>query len=174
MPIPTRGHPCPLKVRKKLFFPTAESGPARTTQVMAAKAVCARCPVREQCLAEALARIPYGIAGGLTEHERRTLRRGTTCRHPTRSAQLETVLRDGLPRGLTARSAGQERARVGRALLAAGRTARQVARACGVSTRTVQRWAGEGSAAATGLPSGSSQHTTAEQAPEHRKGSEAR
>src|SRR4051794_14169037 len=54
-------------------LPPAESGPARIMQVAAAKAVCARCPVREQCLTEALARIPYGIAGGLTEHERRRL-----------------------------------------------------------------------------------------------------
>ena len=58
----------------ELFFPAAESGPARDAQVAAAKAVCARCPVRAECLTEALARIPYGIAGGLTEHERRRLR----------------------------------------------------------------------------------------------------
>ncbi len=57
------------------FFPTAEDGPDRHAQVTAAKAVCARCPVRAECLAEALARIPYGVAGGLTEHERRQLRR---------------------------------------------------------------------------------------------------
>lgn len=167
-------------VQKKLFFPTAESGPARTMQVAAAKAVCARCPVREQCLIEALARIPYGIAGGLTEHERRALRRRTTTSgQSARAVSLdastgEAALQDGLLGGLTARSAGQERARIGRALLASGRTSRQVARACGVSTRTAQRWAGEGSTAATGLPSGSPQHTTARQAHEHRKGSDAR
>jgi transcription factor WhiB len=49
----------------ELFFPTAESGPARTAQVAAAKAVCARCPVRQACLDEALRRIPYGICGGV-------------------------------------------------------------------------------------------------------------
>ena len=67
----------------ELFFPTAESGPVRAGQVAAAKAVCARCPVRAACLAEALARIPYGIAGGLTEYERRRLRAGdrATARH---------------------------------------------------------------------------------------------
>ena len=127
-----------------------------------------------------MARIPYGIAGGLTEHERRTLRRRATTSgqpaHPpaAEAAVVEAVLRDGLPGGLTARSAGQERARVGRALLSAGRSTRQVARTCGVSTRTVQRWAGEGSTAATGLPSGSPQHTTARQPHEHRKGPDAR
>ena len=49
--------------------------PARCydAQVVAAKRVCAGCPVRPECLTEALVRIPYGIAGGLTEDERRTL-----------------------------------------------------------------------------------------------------
>ena len=61
----------------ELFFPTAESGLAYRAQVAEAKAVCGRCPVRADCLAEALARIPYGIAGGLTEHERQRLRTGT-------------------------------------------------------------------------------------------------
>ncbi len=59
----------------ELFFPVAETGPAYDAQVAAAKAVCAGCPVVAECLAEALARIPYGIAGGLTESERRALRR---------------------------------------------------------------------------------------------------
>ncbi len=59
----------------ELFYPAAESGPVHDAQVAAAKAVCRRCPVVASCLAEALARIPYGIAGGLTEDERRALRR---------------------------------------------------------------------------------------------------
>jgi hypothetical protein len=58
-----------------LFFPAAATGPAYTEQVTAAKAVCAGCPVVAECLAEALARIPDGIAGGLTADERRALRR---------------------------------------------------------------------------------------------------
>jgi WhiB family transcriptional regulator, redox-sensing transcriptional regulator len=41
-----------------------------------AKAVCARCPVRVECLAEAMAnREPFGVWGGLSEKERRALRR---------------------------------------------------------------------------------------------------
>jgi S-DNA-T family DNA segregation ATPase FtsK/SpoIIIE len=40
--------------------------------------VCARCPVRSECLTDALSRIPHGIAGGLTADERRALR------HPVR------------------------------------------------------------------------------------------
>ncbi len=62
-------------VDPELFYPAAEDGPSLRAQVTAAKAVCAGCPVRVECLAEALARIPYGVAGGLTEHERRQLRR---------------------------------------------------------------------------------------------------
>jgi hypothetical protein len=60
-------------VDPELFFPTAETGPVYDAQVIAAKRVCAGCPVRPECLTEALVRIPYGIAGGLTEDERRTL-----------------------------------------------------------------------------------------------------
>jgi len=39
-----------------------------------AKAVCATCPVRAECLAEALDnKIEWGVWGGLTERERRAL-----------------------------------------------------------------------------------------------------
>ena len=77
----------PEKVQKKLFFPTAEPGPGYRAQVAEAKAVCRRCPVRADCLAEALARIPYGIAGGLTEHQRRRLRTAT----PTTTTAVATA-----------------------------------------------------------------------------------
>lgn len=41
-----------------------------------AKSICARCPVREPCLAYALRiREPHGVWGGLTELERRQLLR---------------------------------------------------------------------------------------------------
>ena len=64
-----------LGVDPELFFPVAEAGPVLDAQVAAAKAVCRRCPVVAECLAEARARIPYGVAGGLTEDERRALAR---------------------------------------------------------------------------------------------------
>ena len=82
-----------------------------------AKAVCASCPVRAECLAEALARIPYGIAGGLTEQERAALRRRSrTITGSAARLDTETVL-------------------------ATGRTHRQVAPACEVRARTSQQWA---------------------------------
>ncbi|OZM80047.1 WhiB family transcriptional regulator [Pseudonocardia sp. MH-G8] len=60
-----------------LFFPTAAPGtPAHDRQAAPAKKVCRRCPVTADCLAEAFARIPNGVAGGLTEHEREQARRG--------------------------------------------------------------------------------------------------
>jgi WhiB family redox-sensing transcriptional regulator len=41
-----------------------------------AKAVCAGCPVRTECLADALDnRIEFGVWGGMTERERRALLR---------------------------------------------------------------------------------------------------
>jgi WhiB family transcriptional regulator, redox-sensing transcriptional regulator len=57
-----------------LFFPISAAGPARV-QVERAKAVCAGCPVRSDCLRYALAAGPLqGVWGGLTEEERRLLR----------------------------------------------------------------------------------------------------
>lgn len=54
----------------ELFFPVTDIGPG-ATQVDEAKSVCARCPVREQCLRSALDNgLNYGIFGGMTEQER--------------------------------------------------------------------------------------------------------
>lgn len=54
------------------FFP--EPGPGIGEDNAAAKRVCARCPVRAQCLGYALAHAePEGIWGGLTAPERRRL-----------------------------------------------------------------------------------------------------
>ncbi len=54
----------------KMFFPDSDE------EAEAAKAVCASCPVRIECLEFALAtRQEDGVWGGLTELERRRLRR---------------------------------------------------------------------------------------------------
>ncbi len=60
----------------ELFFSVAVSGLVLERQVAEAKAVCGGCAVRAECLADALVGLPYGIAGGLTEGERRGLRTG--------------------------------------------------------------------------------------------------
>ena len=58
----------------ELFHPVASGGPA-LLEVARAKAVCAFCPVKPECLAWALARGEYGIWGGATENERREMKR---------------------------------------------------------------------------------------------------
>ena len=59
----------------ELFFPVGTSGPA-LLQITEAKAVCGRCPVRAECLDWALRTgQDAGIWGGMSEDERRALRR---------------------------------------------------------------------------------------------------
>jgi len=59
----------------ELFFPAGISG-AALDQAQQAKAICAGCPVRAQCLDWALTtHQDAGIWGGLTEDERRQRRR---------------------------------------------------------------------------------------------------
>ena len=54
----------------ELFFPVAARGPA-TGEIARAKAVCATCRVRRQCLQYALATHQmHGVWGGTTEDER--------------------------------------------------------------------------------------------------------
>ncbi|MEU9270930.1 WhiB family transcriptional regulator [Streptomyces sp. NBC_00080] len=58
-----------------LFFPIGTSGPA-LLQTEQAKAVCRRCPVREQCLEWAMETDQtLGVWGGTSENERRALKR---------------------------------------------------------------------------------------------------
>jgi len=62
----------------ELFFhPEGERGPRRANREAAAKAVCASCPVRRECLDHALeSGEPYGVWGGLSEGEREELLHG--------------------------------------------------------------------------------------------------
>ncbi|WP_025273766.1 WhiB family transcriptional regulator [Haloglycomyces albus] len=70
----------------ELFFPIGDTGPA-LVQVEKAKAVCNRCPVREQCLQWALASgQDAGVWGGLSEVERRELKRRSSLQ--TLAAQV--------------------------------------------------------------------------------------
>jgi WhiB family redox-sensing transcriptional regulator len=57
-----------------LFFPITASGPA-LQQITQAKAICTRCPVRQECLQFALATHQvHGVWGGTSEEERQVLR----------------------------------------------------------------------------------------------------
>ena len=59
----------------ELFFPIGTTGPA-AAQTDAAKAVCMQCEVRTECLEWAMATgQDAGVWGGLSEDERRALRR---------------------------------------------------------------------------------------------------
>jgi len=59
----------------ELFFPVGNSGPA-LLQAAEAKTVCRRCPVVADCLAWALeSGQDAGVWGGMTEDERRALKR---------------------------------------------------------------------------------------------------
>lgn len=55
----------------ELWFPVG-TGPLAQRQIAQAKALCRRCPVRDECRADAA---PYGIWGGTTEDERDAARR---------------------------------------------------------------------------------------------------
>jgi WhiB family redox-sensing transcriptional regulator len=61
----------------RLFFHTeGERGAARRGRDEAARAVCAGCPVIEQCRRHAITvREPYGVWGGLTEDDRGQIHR---------------------------------------------------------------------------------------------------
>lgn len=59
----------------ELFFPVGNTGQA-LTQIREAKAVCRRCEVVEACLQLAIdSNKDGGVFGGLSEDERRSLRR---------------------------------------------------------------------------------------------------
>lgn len=62
----------------ELFFPVGTSGPA-LSQVAQAKTVCHRCTVASDCLSWALASgQDAGVWGGMSEDERRALKRRRT------------------------------------------------------------------------------------------------
>jgi WhiB family redox-sensing transcriptional regulator len=75
-----------------LFFPVSSTGRS-LEQVARAKAVCAACIVRRQCLQYALAaNETHGVWGGMTEEERRRLgSRVRRIRQAVRSGSLAGV-----------------------------------------------------------------------------------
>jgi WhiB family transcriptional regulator, redox-sensing transcriptional regulator len=78
-------------VDPKLFFPPEnEQGGARRERTSAAKAICASCPVIQQCRQHGLAvREPCGVWGGLGEDDREAIYRAQRS-HATAVAPDET------------------------------------------------------------------------------------
>ena len=67
-----------LGSRSDVFFPVESSRGGRRSQnrVIAAKRICASCPVRSECLSYAVTTIqPDGVWGGTTPEERQKLRK---------------------------------------------------------------------------------------------------
>ena len=61
----------------ELFFPTGSTGSA-LRQINRAKAVCSQCPVIAECLRWAIdTGVDHGVWGGLSEDERKSLKRRT-------------------------------------------------------------------------------------------------
>lgn len=70
----------------ELFFPVGNSGPA-LTQIAKAKLVCNRCPVATSCLKWALeSGQDAGVWGGMSEEERRALKRRAQPRSRPRTS----------------------------------------------------------------------------------------
>jgi WhiB family transcriptional regulator, redox-sensing transcriptional regulator len=71
----------------ELFFPLSSSGPGGA-QIATAKAVCAHCQVRNECLGFAMSTgQEHGVWGGTSEEERKALRRAQHARSPRRGVQ---------------------------------------------------------------------------------------
>ena len=140
---PVTGHVRPEDFRHRaacrsvdvaVFFPTAVRGSEYEAQVSIAKAICAGCVVRRECLEWALSHLADGIAGGRTEHERRA-----------EQARRRGERRGRLPKPRVPRrpvnATRAEIAAAGQAALAAGWSVREVAGEFAVSPRTAGRWA---------------------------------
>jgi WhiB family redox-sensing transcriptional regulator len=70
---------CRRKNPDAFFHPQGERGPSRRNRDRTAKAVCLDCPVLQRCRRYALkVHEPYGVWGGLTEHERELIQVAST------------------------------------------------------------------------------------------------
>jgi WhiB family redox-sensing transcriptional regulator len=77
----------------ELFFPIGNTGPV-LLQIEEAKAVCRRCPVMDICLNWALeSGQDFGVWGGLSEDERRSMRR-RAARNRARAAEQDEKPRE--------------------------------------------------------------------------------
>lgn len=75
-----RDHAACKDSHPELFFPIGTTGDA-LAEIDAAKAICHMCPVRRECLAFAVeTNQDSGVWGGMSEDERRSLRREWVAR----------------------------------------------------------------------------------------------
>lgn len=100
----------------ELFFPFREDGPW-AAQVEKAKKVCGRCPVRMECLESALkSRVDHGVAGGLSESERRRLHRRSRRYDSREPGMPEQIIKHRLAEFQAAVAAGGGVGKIARAL----------------------------------------------------------
>lgn len=124
----------------ELWHPLTESA-AHAEQIAEAKAVCERCPVVAQCLAEALEKpsVTHGVWGRTTKEERDLLT--TLRRSGERASQVDDV---AVARGLTGAHAArslpeQDKHAVMRVLHSEGFKAHVIASRVGCGADTVRR-----------------------------------
>lgn len=82
----------------ELFFPSGDKGPS-IAQIEQAKRVCSRCPVTDECLKWALEIGDSGVRGGMSEEERREMKR-------RKSSTLQAPPQPKQPDGSTTRVFG--------------------------------------------------------------------
>lgn len=74
-----------------LFFPEVDDDGIEIGSTKEARQICAKCPVRSECLDDAIAgNMQYGIAGGLNYRERQSLK--TSIYRHTRRQGFEEAL----------------------------------------------------------------------------------
>jgi hypothetical protein len=149
-------------VDPEIFFPVGEPADPFDERNLTALALCAACPVRAQCLAEALDRIPDGVVGGMTAGQRRDYRAHVARRAAPATAPAATPSPAAVPAapepervpvpaprprrrpaatGTDGTSPRKATRAVGVGLLDAGEPWRKIAEQLDVSYRTVERWA---------------------------------
>lgn len=117
----------------ELWFP--EKGKSNVE----AKRICGRCPVKTQCLHDAVERgEPYGVRGGLSEHERRRYKPVTGDEPGYDEITVQQVMAGSLRVGVT-RADKAARVEAIRRLTTAGHSTTAIATRLGITERTVNR-----------------------------------
>lgn len=126
------GHAACRKEGSDMFYPDGKSEQYRP-QIEKAKAMCDACPVRQQCLAWALATgESHGIYGGMTDDERRALLRRERRRmpgHGNPELAWVQILRDRRPEFIALQAAGSSVREIAEVLGTNGQTVHNVLRA---------------------------------------------